>query len=356
MAMLTDDQEFEVVSSLAQKVYKQSVFQKQLRQAEGRHRIARMSLMQSQYFQESALVAEYIRLLNQEKSVFVPAFMKLHYETQERSNRILQENRQRFIAMSGHLETTFIRASRFADISSKISHTALLTEQSAKHLYSASAVLTTVDRYDFAVSSVKFLHTTQREKEKNYTHFEVLQVDGSIPEKVETRANKEILIWFSEDNKKIYDKLFLIEELFAVSWEGAVFALETDKLNNPDYVRHVSISLRELLKSILKKWAPKEAVLEWGGDKVKCDKKGYPTREWRLKYIYRDVRGEETDLLVEAHNELMKRIFHCLEEGVHGKREYFSEPQLEFILDDFKFLLNSFFKNYLKKQKYKQLH
>lgn len=81
-----------------------------------------------------------------------------------------------------------------------------------------------------------------------------------------------------------------------------VGAQEALKSGNPDKVRHVLVSLRELIGHLLRSLGPDKAVVAWipaGAEKL-LDDKGRPTRKARVLYICRNVQNEPLSDFVRA--------------------------------------------------------
>jgi len=59
----------------------------------------------------------------------------------------------------------------------------------------------------------------------------------------------------------------------------------------PDHPRHFAVSLRELLTHLLHKLAPDDDLRTWDGARPEDFPNGRPTRQLRLRYIFRDVQN-----------------------------------------------------------------
>jgi len=112
-------------------------------------------------------------------------------------------------------------------------------------------------------------------------------------------------------------------------WEGAVHAL---KGNNPDYLRHFTVSIRELYTHITHLLSPENEFLKWDS-KGEFLHEGKPTREGRLHYINRNLHGSKKEvskfLQVEVKNTIELMVM--LNGGTHGINSRLTKPQLKVI-------------------------
>jgi hypothetical protein len=94
---------------------------------------------------------------------------------------------------------------------------------------------------------------------------------------------------------------------------GARHAVISD---NPDKVRHVCISLRELLGHALRLLAPDASVTSWTQDPASFHN-GRPTRKARLEYLYRSIVEKPLRDLVDADIRAALELIDVLSEGSH---------------------------------------
>ncbi|UOG51019.1 hypothetical protein [Leptospira noguchii] len=90
---------------------------------------------------------------------------------------------------------------------------------------------------------------------------------------------------FENFNSKLFSTLSKVGSRFAKIWEGANLSLNSD---NPEKIRHTSISIRELLNQFLLLLAPDNVVkskFSNVSDEKLFNEKGRPTRRGRLAYI-----------------------------------------------------------------------
>lgn len=110
------------------------------------------------------------------------------------------------------------------------------------------------------------------------------------------------------------------------SYEGARTALRS---NNPDRVRHVLISLRELCTRIIKNLAPDDDVIKWIQDSVLLHK-GKPTRRERIQYIYKNISHDCLGEFAAADVNAVIKLFDVFQR-VHEINPTITQTQLQTI-------------------------
>ncbi|WP_426451796.1 hypothetical protein ACP26L_06735 [Paenibacillus sp. S-38] len=120
-------------------------------------------------------------------------------------------------------------------------------------------------------------------------------------------------------------------------WLGACDALGS---SNPDKVRHVTVSLRELLTHIIHTLAPDEEVRKWTEDPTfySNDK---PTRPARFKYIYRHIAHGPMAKFLENDIKQATDWFQFLNKHTHGISHTLSDAELYYLLTRTHAMLNS---------------
>jgi len=93
-------------------------------------------------------------------------------------------------------------------------------------------------------------------------------------------------------------------------------ARHASRSDNPDKVRHVCISLRELLGHVLRRLAPDAAIREWTTDPAHFHN-GSPTRKARLGFLYRAIGMDALRDLVDADIRATLKLIDALSEGSH---------------------------------------
>ncbi|WP_407427263.1 hypothetical protein [Arcticibacter sp.] len=112
-------------------------------------------------------------------------------------------------------------------------------------------------------------------------------------------------------------------------WEGALQAMHSD---NPDRIRHMITSLRELYNHVLHLLAPDDAVEKWDSEKTYYDR-GRPTRRGRFLYICRNLEGSNSQFskLLKAEIDATLAMIELFQGGTHTIRSVFTDYELQFI-------------------------
>jgi hypothetical protein len=106
--------------------------------------------------------------------------------------------------------------------------------------------------------------------------------------------------------------------------EGALRALASD---NPDRVRHFTVSYRELLTHVLHRLSPDEALRAWSSSPNDYAN-GKPTRDARLRFITRGINhGPLTDFF-KKDIAAMIAVFNLFNGGTHAVTSSHTEAQL----------------------------
>ena len=112
--------------------------------------------------------------------------------------------------------------------------------------------------------------------------------------------------------------------------QGARQALHTD---NRDRVRHVLVSLRELIGHVLRQLAPDDDIRAWNTNPDYYDDKDKPTRKTRLLYICREINSGPLSKLVGREVSSILTLIDGLNGGTHGVAPRFTDRQLQAIVD-----------------------
>lgn len=94
--------------------------------------------------------------------------------------------------------------------------------------------------------------------------------------------------------------------------------------NNPDRIRHVCVSLRELLGHALRQLAPDTAIRQWTQDPTHYHN-NRPTRRARLEYLYRGVYEPALSKLIIVDIRAALELFDTLSSATHKAK--FAESQ-----------------------------
>eukprot|EP00388_Colpodella_angusta_P007582 GDKJ01021331.1.p1 GENE.GDKJ01021331.1~~GDKJ01021331.1.p1 ORF type:complete len:569 (-),score=24.02 GDKJ01021331.1:129-1835(-) len=112
-------------------------------------------------------------------------------------------------------------------------------------------------------------------------------------------------------------------------WDGAIYALQG---NNPDFIRHFTLSIRELYTHITHALSPEKDFIKWD-EKGEHLHLGRPTRQGRLYYINRNLHGSKKEftkfLNIEVKNTL--ELMEILNGGTHGINSSLTKPRLKTI-------------------------
>jgi len=139
-----------------------------------------------------------------------------------------------------------------------------------------------------------------------------------------------------EEEKKLRNEILAeeenIEEVLAKKslqelielWRGAESALES---KHPDYARHVSVSLRELLTHLIHQLAPDEKVKAWTTNPDHFHEKR-PTRKARLLYICRSVNNGSFSDFIEKDIAALIEFIKLFQSGTHAAKISYTFEQL----------------------------
>ncbi|MGF7036395.1 hypothetical protein J2T17_007458 [Paenibacillus mucilaginosus] len=111
-------------------------------------------------------------------------------------------------------------------------------------------------------------------------------------------------------------------------WLGACHALQS---SNPDKIRHVTVSLRELLTQIIHTLAPDDEIRKWTEDPTFYHE-NKPTRAARFKYMYRDVTHGPMGKFLEQDIKQAVEWIQFLNKHTHGNSLNLSDTDLYLLL------------------------
>lgn len=107
---------------------------------------------------------------------------------------------------------------------------------------------------------------------------------------------------------------------------------------NPDRVRHVTTSMRELFTHVVHHLAPDDAIRQWTSND-RYFHQGHPTRRARLLYICRQINFDTLSDFVDADVRSALTLVDALHSGTHGISPNLSERQLGVLFDRMESLL-----------------
>lgn len=114
----------------------------------------------------------------------------------------------------------------------------------------------------------------------------------------------------AEIEEEASDCVVLLRSLDPALLQPYIGAREALRSQNPDRVRHILTSLRELWSHLFRRLAPDKSVMEWIGEAKKDHlQSGRPTRRARILYICRDLNHSAlADFVVEDTRALVKLV------------------------------------------------
>lgn len=132
----------------------------------------------------------------------------------------------------------------------------------------------------------------------------------------------------TEIDASLEDLLASVNPKFQKLWQGARTALHS---NNPDYGRHVTTSLRELVSHLLRTLAPDEQVKSWSSHPEHFVE-GHPTRKARMQFMCRGINHGPFEKFLAADVKLNIELIDLFNRGTHGIESAFTHPQLQALL------------------------
>ncbi len=144
---------------------------------------------------------------------------------------------------------------------------------------------------------------------------------------------KELLIEVEieqQNSSSLEEYLPILDSGYYKMWKGAVVAYGS---NNPDRIRHFSVSIRELFTHILDKLAPNKDILIWTNDPKMYYEKypKTPTRKAKLLYICRNINQDTFKTFLEKDIDATYEFLQLFQEGTHKIDPFFSNDQLRII-------------------------
>lgn len=143
----------------------------------------------------------------------------------------------------------------------------------------------------------------------------------------ETKNNKEEVIKSDiiyENEIKLSEYLPKVGKDLYDLWRGAI---ESFKGDNPDKIRHFTVSIRELFTQILHTLAPDDDIKKWSSKPEYYDK-DKPTRRARLNYICRNVSHPPFGKFLNKDINATLSFIDLFQKGTHSVKSGFSDDQL----------------------------
>jgi hypothetical protein len=150
----------------------------------------------------------------------------------------------------------------------------------------------------------------------------IVSTEDQIAEEADTGVNEENLDSISRYLPVIHTDL---PDL----WHGALQSLNSD---NPDKIRHMITSIRELYNHVLHRLAPDDAMAGWDPDHTHYDK-GKPTRRGRFMYICRNLEGSSSQFakLLKAEIDATLIMIDLFNGGTHSIKSNYAPHELQYI-------------------------
>jgi len=109
-------------------------------------------------------------------------------------------------------------------------------------------------------------------------------------------------------------------------------AKQSANSNNVEKTRHISVSLRELLKEIINTIVPTDEVKNNYSNKL-IGNRGNPSLEIKIDYFFKDITSSSLAEFVKDDIKLIKKITGILSTGVHSEVEFPSDKSLFYLID-----------------------
>jgi len=109
-------------------------------------------------------------------------------------------------------------------------------------------------------------------------------------------------------------------------------AKQSANSNNVEKTRHISVSLRELLKEIINTIIPTDEVKNNYSNKL-IDNRGNPSLEIKIDYFFKDITSSSLAEFVKDDIKLIKKITGILNTGVHSEVEFPNDKSLFYLID-----------------------
>lgn len=145
---------------------------------------------------------------------------------------------------------------------------------------------------------------------------------------VDKRDELKQEIFIETDESFLTDIMVLNNDLLNL-YNGAKQALKSD---NPDRVRHFTISLRELFTQVLHLLAPDDEIKDWDDSPQNFDDHNRPTRKARLKFICREINHGPLLDFIKADIKAVLEFLNLFQRGTHQVVSSFTEEQLNALL------------------------
>jgi len=161
-----------------------------------------------------------------------------------------------------------------------------------------------------------------------YLNTQLLKIVSS-PEEDEIEAEALDLEIAEENEDTIKRYLPIVHKDLPELWEGALQAMQS---NNPDKIRHMITSLRELYTHVLHILVPDDQYAQWDVKKENYHE-GRPTRRGRFLYLSRNLDGSGSQFakLLRLEIDSTLAMIELFQAGTHGIKPSIAPNELQFI-------------------------
>ncbi len=144
----------------------------------------------------------------------------------------------------------------------------------------------------------------------------VYEVDSECDE-IETETEDVLTMLLKEEGND-----------FVEMWRGARLSLLS---NNPDRLRHFSVSARALFENLLRKLAPTQEVKTWTNLAEHFSKDGKPTRKAKLLYCTRGINQKSFNRFVRNDVDSALHLYSLLSKGIHRDLDEMTSMELSLL-------------------------
>jgi len=134
-------------------------------------------------------------------------------------------------------------------------------------------------------------------------------------------------------NTELFNKDYELKEaLWQIKpsfYKRLLGAKQSANSNNVEKIRHISVSLRELLKDIINTIVPTDEVKNNYGSNLN----GNPSLELKIDYFFKDITSSSLAGFVKDDVKLIKQIIGVLNAGVHDEVEFPNDKCLFFLIN-----------------------
>jgi hypothetical protein len=154
----------------------------------------------------------------------------------------------------------------------------------------------------------------------------IVGLDSELIEAETDAASEEEL---SELRDALAGRLLAVHSSLAEAYQGALAAMDR---KGPDWVRHVSVSLRQLLTSLIDTLAPTAEMNFWKIRTAEDTAEGGWSRRAKLRFIFREGRTTGTERMVDNIIDSTLMLIYPTSDGVHALVPPHNEAGMEYIV------------------------